>query len=341
VIINASDPLSIDRAVRALAAGRAVVLPTETVYGLAADATNGEAVAGIFALKGRPQFNPLICHVDSVAMARQLADCDQRAETLMANFWPGPLTLVLPRSAHCPVHPLATAGLDTIAIRQPAGVAAQVIAALGKPLAAPSANISGRLSTTRAGDVAAQFSGHGLLADDDLLIVDAGPCPVGVESTIVSLVGETPVLLRPGGIGADELAAALGTPVETASKDAAVTAPGMLASHYAPRAPLRLDVAEIRPGEACLAFGSDPLPGAEHAIASANLSPAGDLRQAAAALFAALADLDAHKPVAIAVAPIPRQGLGVAINDRLARAAAPRPASSSDISSDNAGQNDT
>ncbi len=329
LIINASDPLSIERAVAALGRGETVVLPTETVYGLAADATNGEAVARIFERKGRPRFNPLICHVDGQAMARKLAACDDRAGVLMTRFWPGPLTLVLPRAPACPVHPLATAGLASIAIRQPDGVAARVISAFGNPLAAPSANLSGRLSTTRAGDAAAQFD------DEDLLILDDGPCPVGVESTIVGLTGDTPQLLRAGGIPADTLAQALATaleappemPAEAAAAGEAVPAPGMLASHYAPRAPLRRGAERVRPGEALLAFGPVSPAGAEQAVARRNLSPAGDLREAAAALYSALADLDAADPVAIAVAPVPDYGLGAAINDRLARAAAPRPGS--------------
>ena len=213
-----------------------------------------------------------------------------------------------------------TAGLETIAIRQPAGVAATVIGKLGRPLAAPSANLSGRLSTTRAEDAAAQFD------DDNLLILDDGPSPVGVESTIIGLTGDAALLLRPGGVTAEAVGDVLGTRPLQPAPGGTVTAPGMLESHYAPASPVRPDANSVRAGEALLAFGPAPVAGAEHALAIRNLSPAGDLREAAAALFCALAELDRLCPAAIAVAPIPRTGLGAAINDRLARAAAPGPA---------------
>jgi L-threonylcarbamoyladenylate synthase len=275
-------------------------------------------VAGIFEAKGRPRFNPLICHVDGLAMAERLARFDARARRLAEAFWPGPLTLVLPLKAGAPVHPLVTAGLGTLALRAPRGPAGELIARFGGALAAPSANRSGRLSPTRAEHVSAE------LGDAVAIIVDAGPCAVGLESTIVALDGPRPRLLRPGGIAAEAVEAALGEALERPGVGAAVAAPGMLASHYAPRARLRLDAERVEPGEALLAFGPDLPAGAENAVAVRNLSPAGDLAEAAANLFAHLAEIDAIGPILIAVAPIPRHGLGEAITDRLARAAAPR-----------------
>lgn len=315
----AQDQEALAEAVAALRAGRLVALPTETVYGLAADATDGAAVARIFAAKGRPRFNPLICHVDSLAMAEAHGVLDGRARLLAQRFWPGPLTLVVPKRAGSDVHPLVAAGLDTIALRAPRGLAQRVIAALGRPLAAPSANLSGRISATRAEHVAEQ------LGSAVAVIVDAGPCPVGLESTIVALDGARPRLLRPGGLAAAEIEAALGETLERPGAGAAIAAPGMLASHYAPRLPVRLDARAVRPGEALLAFGAPLPPGADRAAAVRNLSPAGDLIEAAANLFSHLAELDASAAAAIAAVPIPRHGLGEAINDRLARAAAPRP----------------
>jgi L-threonylcarbamoyladenylate synthase len=302
-----------------LARGGLVAFPTETVYGLGADATNGAAVARLYAAKGRPRFNPLIAHVADAAVARALGVFDAAAETLAA-FWPGPLTLVLPRTPHCPVSELATAGLDTIAVRVPDHpVARDLLAALGKPVVAPSANRSGHVSPTEALHVFAD------LASRVDLILDGGACSVGVESTIVACLGGTPVMLRPGGLPRAAIEHALGSrlvdaPKHTAADDEAPLAPGMLASHYAPTAPLRLDATHVAAGEALLAFGP-PLPGAERLL---NLSPSGDLVEAAANLFAHLRALDAMGADAIAVMPVPRHGLGEAINDRLARAAAPR-----------------
>jgi len=302
----------------ALRAGALVALPTETVYGLAADAVNGEAVARIFAAKGRPRFNPLICHVTGVGMARRYGELDGRAETLAKAFWPGPLTIVVPLAPGAPVHPLVTAGLPSVAIRAPRGPAQALIAAYGGALAAPSANKSGRLSPTRAEHVAEQ------LGDEVALLLDGGPCEVGLESTIVALTGERPKLLRPGAIAAETIEAALGETLERAAFGEAIAAPGMLASHYAPLLPLRLDATALEPGEALLAFGSAEMSGADRAVAARNLSPAGDLIEAAANLFAHMAELDRSGAERIAVAPIPRHGLGEAINDRLRRAAAPR-----------------
>jgi L-threonylcarbamoyladenylate synthase len=303
-------------AVRVLGSGALVAFPTETVYGLGADATNGEAVARLYAAKGRPRFNPLIAHVADIAAARKLARFDADAETLARTFWPGPLTLVLPKAGGCPVSELATAGLDTIAVRVPAHpVAHDILAAFGKPVVAPSANRSGHVSPTTAAHVAADLDGR---VD---LIVDGGPTRVGVESTIVACLG-TPTLLRPGGLPRADIERVLGRPLADAapSTDEAPLAPGMLSSHYAPRTPLRLNAVAARPGEALLAFGPD-MPQTAYTL---NLSPSADLVEAAANLFSHLRALDAGGHASIAVMPIPTEGLGEAINDRLARAAVPR-----------------
>lgn len=308
----------IAEAVATLRRGKLVALPTETVYGLAADASNGEAVARIFAAKGRPRFNPLICHVADRAMAARYGDLDVRAEGLAERFWPGPLTLVAPLVAGAPVHALATAGLSTVALRAPRGPAKAVIEAFEGALAAPSANRSGRLSPTRAEHVIEQ------LGDKVALVIDAGPCEVGLESTIVALAGDTARLLRPGGVPARAIEEALGAKLERAEAGDPVTAPGMLASHYAPRVPVRLNATDVAPSEALLAFGDASVRGAEKVVAMRNLSPKADLIEAAANLFASLADLDRSGASAIAVTPIPRHGIGEAINDRLERAAAAR-----------------
>jgi L-threonylcarbamoyladenylate synthase len=293
-------------------------MPTETVYGLAADATNPRAVAGIFAAKGRPSFNPLIVHVASVAGAREIALLTPEAERLAETFWPGPLTLVLPRRPGSAIADLAVAGLPTVAVRVPAHpVARALLAAFGGPLAAPSANRSGHVSATTAQHVAAD------IGSAVAVIIDAGPAPIGLESTIVGLDGLHPTLLRAGGVNRIAIEAVLCLRLAMPEIDpAAPLAPGMLASHYAPSASLRLDATFVQPGEALLAFG--PLPkDAGNAVAIANLSESGDLTEAAANLFAALRALDGKAKV-IAVAPIPNEGLGEAINDRLRRAAAPR-----------------
>lgn len=301
-----------------LAEGGLVAFPTETVYGLGADATNAEAIARLYLAKGRPSFNPLIAHVGDLAAARRIAWFDANAEKLAAKFWPGPLTLVLPRTADCPVAELATAGLETIAVRIPAHpVAHDILASFGKPVVAPSANISGHVSPTTAQHVEADLGGR---ID---LIVDGGPANVGLESTIVGCF-ETPLLLRPGGLARSEIEAALGGRLaELQHADATVQplAPGMLASHYAPRSPVRLNATTIEPGEALLAFGSSAVAGVDKAAAVLNLSRRGDLVEAAANLFRHLRELDARGALQIAVMPIPNQGLGEAINDRLRRAA--------------------
>lgn len=316
------DDDAVSRAVDVLRRGGLVAIPTETVYGLAADATHGEGVAGIFAAKGRPQFNPLIAHVSGIAMAERHVSFDPLSRKLAETFWPGPLTLVLPlravQDADHPIHPLVTAGLPTLAVRMPQGRMRDVITELGHPVAAPSANRSGRISPTSAEAVAGDLAGR---ID---LILDGGPCGVGVESTIVKVEGETVRLLRPGGIAADEIEAAIGHRLERSEHAAAIQAPGMMESHYAPDAAMRLAVDAVRPGEALLAFGPARVAGAGQAAAMLNLSPTGDLREAAANLFDHMRRLDAAGAATIAVEPIPQQGLGEAINDRLKRAAAPR-----------------
>jgi L-threonylcarbamoyladenylate synthase len=305
-------------AVEALTAGELVGMPTETVYGLAADAANGVAIARVFAAKARPQFNPLIVHAGSLADAEEVVLFGELARRLAAAFWPGPFTMVLPKRAGAPIADLATAGLDTVAIRVPAHpVARELIDRFGAPLAAPSANRSGRVSPTTAAHVDAD------LGDAVACILDAGPCPVGVESTIVRPTDAEAVLLRPGGVSREAIEEVVGRRLASPAEQSTVTAPGMLASHYAPKSALRLDATKVRPGETLLAFGKTLPENAESAVATINLAPSGDLAEAAANLFSALRTLD-EKGTAIAVMPIPDAGLGEAINDRLRRAAAPR-----------------
>lgn len=307
------SPPGLIRAADILRAGGLVAFPTETVYGLGGDARSDHAVARIFDAKGRPRFNPLIVHVPDLATARRYAQFDARAEAIAAAFWPGPLTLVLPLREDAGLSPLVTAGLDTVAIRVPAhGAARALLAAFDGPLAAPSANPSGKVSPTRADHVAAGLTGR---ID---AIVNGGACAVGLESTILGLVGE-PRLLRPGGIPTEALEAALGHPLATGGSAEKPSAPGQLASHYAPTAALRLNVTEPKQGETWVGFG--PCNGA-----ALSLSPAGDLVEAAANLFHILREADRIAgPAGIAFAPVPNTGLGRAINDRLTRAAAPRP----------------
>jgi len=312
-ILDRSDS-SVARAAEALKRGELVGLPTETVYGLAGDATDDRAVAGIFAAKGRPQFNPLIVHVATVEAARRLVAFDPRAEALAARFWPGPLTMVLPRRPDCGISLLCSAGLNSLAVRLPAHpVARAVIEAAGRPLAAPSANPSGRLSPTQAEHVAQSLGGR--LA----LVIDGGPATVGLESTVVDLTGPATVLLRQGGLSEEELSAVVG-PLEHATADSPIKSPGMLASHYAPRLPLRLHASNVAKDEALLAFGPTVPEGAHTVL---NLSPTGDLVEAASHLFDYLHRLDASGARAIAAMPVPERGLGRAINDRLRRAAVP------------------
>jgi L-threonylcarbamoyladenylate synthase len=320
--IRRANDAAIAEAARVLRVGGLVAFPTETVYGLGADAADAAAVARLYAAKGRPTFNPLIAHVRDAGAARAIALFEADAETLARAFWPGPLTLVLPQRPACPVAALATAGLDTIALRVPASAVAQdLLAAFGGPIVAPSANRSGHVSPTRAEHVVADLAGR---VD---VILDGGPTEAGLESTIVSCLGGAPALLRPGALAREEIEAVLGRPLATAppAEGEAPAAPGQLASHYAPRAQLRLDAKKALPGEALLAFGAAPADGAPADAAPVlNLSPAGDLVEAAANLFAYLRRLDESGARTIAVMPIPHESLGEAINDRLRRAAAPR-----------------
>jgi L-threonylcarbamoyladenylate synthase len=320
-VLSAADAATIGEAARCLAAGGLVAFPTETVYGLGADAGNGRAIARLYEAKGRPAFNPLIAHVPGAAAARALARFDGDATRLAETFWPGPLTLVLPKAEGCPVAELATAGLDTIAVRVPNHPVAQsILAAFGKPIVAPSANRSGHVSPTTAAHVLADLRGR---VD---LIVDGGATPVGIESTIVACVGEA-ALLRPGGLPREDIERALGRPPARAphrgeaAPDNAPAAPGMLPSHYAPRTPLRLNATQVAPGEALLAFGPELAAGANQAARVLNLSARGDLIEAAANLFSHLRSLDGVGASRIAAMPVPHGGLGEAINDRLARAA--------------------
>src|SRR6266849_1417119 len=272
-----ADAAAAAAAARVLAEGGLVAFPTETVYGLGADATNGAAVARLYAAKGRPRFNPLIVHVLDLAAAHRLAQFDDAATRLAAAFWPGPLSLVLPKAPHCPVADLATAGLDTVAVRMPDHpVARALIEALGRPVVAPSANRSGHVSPTSAGHVAADLGGR------IGLIVDGGPTSVGVESTIVACLSGRATLLRPGGVPREAIEKVLSGPIGDAAgtRAEAPSAPGMLASHYAPRTRLRLDADTLAPGEALLAFGTELPRGATHATAMLNLSPTGDLVEA-------------------------------------------------------------
>ena len=313
--VVAADDDSIAAAARLLVAGELVAFPTETVYGLGGDASNGRAVARIFEVKGRPRFNPLITHFPDADSARAEVVFDRRAERLAERFWPGALTLVLPRRPGGAVSMLASAGLGSLAVRVPHHtVAHALLAACGRPIAAPSANASGKISPTTAEHVARS------LGMKVAMILDGGRCPVGIESTVLDLTGPAPVLLRPGGVTAEELADAIGPLVAPAAADAgAPKSPGMLASHYAPELPLRLDAKDVQPREALLAFGVCTIAGA---AAVENLSPSGDLVEAAANFFAMLRSLDRPGLAGIAVMPIPDRGLGRAINDRLQRAAA-------------------
>ena len=306
-----------------LAEGSLVAFPTETVYGLGADAANAAAIARLYQAKGRPAFNPLIAHVGDLVAARKIARFDAVATALAERFWPGPLTLVLPKAQNCPVADLATAGLDTVAIRVPAHpVARDILRAFGRAVVAPSANLSGHVSPTTAEHV------QGDLAGRIDLIVDGGAVEVGVESTIVGCF-DAPMLLRPGGLPRAEIERVIGRPLarppeDVESDSGQPLAPGMLASHYAPRSRVRLDAARIDPGEALLAFGPDKISGVDSAVTVLNLSERGDLTEAAANLFGHLRALDGQGVHTIAVMPVPDEGLGEAINDRLRRAAVGR-----------------
>lgn len=305
---------SIEIAAEALRRGELVAFPTETVYGLGGDATNDRAVARIFEAKGRPRFNPLIAHLPDKAAAESFVTFNDAAVALAARFWPGALTLVLPRKKNCGLSRLLSAGLSTAAVRVPAHEDAhRLLQAAGVPVAAPSANRSGRLSPTTAAHVADD------LGDAVAVILDGGPCSIGLESTVLDLSGPRRAILRQGGLAQEDIEQALGEKIMVAgSDDAAPKSPGMLTSHYAPSRPVRLDAAEARPGEALLGFGS----GCGNAVL--NLSESGDLVEAAANLFAYLHELDSPDYTGIAIVPIPETGIGRAINDRLRRAAADR-----------------
>jgi L-threonylcarbamoyladenylate synthase len=342
--VLAANKAAIAAAARVLAQGSLVAFPTETVYGLGADAENGEAVARLYDAKGRPSFNPLITHVADIAAAQRLAVFITAAERLAEKFWPGPLTLVLRKRNLCRVAELATAGLDTIALRVPSHpIAQRILAEFGRPVVAPSANRSGHVSPTTAAHVLSDLRGR------IELIVDGGATPMGLESTIIACLGE-PALLRAGALtraeieqvvnlpspspNAEDIArsrrrAGYGKGVQPPAEAEALIAPGQMSSHYAPHARLRLDAREVGSNEALLAFGSSHIEGADSAVMTLNLSPRGDLIEAAANFFSYLRALDASAAATIAVMPVPRTGLGEAINDRLARAAVPRSVASS------------
>jgi L-threonylcarbamoyladenylate synthase len=315
-----ANEAAVATAARCLREGGLVAFPTETVYGLGADAANPAAITRLYQAKGRPSFNPLIAHAGDIAAAMRIARFDATATTLAEAFWPGPLTLVLPKTRDCAVADLATAGLDTVAIRVPAHPVAQaILRAFGGPVVAPSANLSGHVSPTSAEHVHSDLKGR---ID---LIIDGGAVEVGVESTIVGCF-DAPILLRPGGLPRGEIERVLGRTLVQPPQDAdndpgQPLAPGMLASHYAPRTPVRLNAERIETGEALLAFGPGLVAGMDAAAAVMNLSARGDLNEAAANLFGYLRTLDTKGARAIAVMPVPHHGLGEAINDRLRRAA--------------------
>jgi len=311
--IKPSSAASLQEASALIRAGKLVAFPTETVYGLGADATSDEAVAKIFSAKGRPSFNPLIVHLPDIETAKKYVEFNEKSIKLASLFWPGALTMVLPRKKDCPISKLASAGLDTLAVRIPANkLALDLLTICERPLAAPSANPSGQISPTRAQHVADG------LGDKVGLILDGDACKIGVESTVVGFSDNNVVLLRPGGVTREQLEAACPS-VTSPSSDSKITSPGMLLSHYAPSCPVRLNATSKDDGEAFLGFGRE-----FDAISTINLSVNGDLREATANLFSAFHLLDEQGYKSIAVAPIPEIGLGVAINDRLRRAAAPR-----------------
>ena len=323
--LAAADAGTIEDAAAILRAGGLVAFPTETVYGLGANARDGKAVAKIFAAKGRPQFNPVIVHVADMAAAEQLVVMNDAARTVAKTFWPGPLTLILPRRPDCAVSELCSAGLPTLAVRVPSHpVARDLLLAAGVPLAAPSANKSGSISPTTPALVA-----RSLGADVDMILA-AGPCKVGLESTVLDLSGDVPVVLRPGAVSAEEIGTLLGIDVGYDHGDHdRPKSPGQLLRHYAPSRPLRLNAVDVAPGEALLAFGPDKFMGIRGGGAAKdlpdtalrNLSENRDLHEAAANLFRMIAELDRAEHTAIAVMNVPDTGLGIAINDRLRRAA--------------------
>ncbi len=304
---------NLTRAATFLAQGKLVGMPTETVYGLAGDATNDRAVADIFAVKGRPEFNPLICHVTGAEMARNYVLWNDMAQRLSDAFWPGPLTMILLRTPNCPASLLASAGLDSLAVRSANHtVANRLITMLGRGVCAPSANRSGRVSPTTAQHVSDEFT-----SEQISMILDGGSCAIGIESTVIHVGDNNPVILRAGSITAEEISVCLNRPVAYGS-DTKILSPGQLASHYAPSIPVRLNVMDPRADEALLSFGNKIPTGAKTVM---HLSKRGDLKEAAANLFAMMRALDTSDHHAIAVMPIPQTGIGIAINDRLKRAA--------------------
>ncbi len=314
--IETATPASIARAAKALADGELVAFPTETVYGLGADATNADAVARVYEVKGRPRFNPLIAHVSNREMADVHGEFDLTATALADAFWPGPLTVVLPRRGVSRICDLVSAGLDTIAVRVPSGEVAQdLLHAANCPIAAPSANRAGHVSPTTAQHVADD------LGADVNIILDGGATAHGLESTVIDCSGPQPLLLRPGVISRTEIEGVLGRKLGKPLQNNQPASPGQLASHYAPNTKVRLNAHDVLPGEALLAFGKNT---PETNGPCINLSPSGDLREAAIGFFSALRTLDTTGCETIAVMPIPDEGLGEAINDRLLRAAAPR-----------------
>jgi L-threonylcarbamoyladenylate synthase len=308
-----ATPETISKAAQALAQGEIVAFPTETVYGLGANALDARAVAKVFAAKERPRFNPLIVHVPGIAAAERYAIMTNTARRLAEAFWPGPLSLVLKKRRGSGIADLVSAGLDTIALRAPAHPVAQaLLAESALPIAAPSANRSGRVSPTTAAHVKAE------LGELPAMILDGGPCQLGIESTVLSAIGPEPGLLRPGALPREAIELVLGAPLATAQANHRGASPGQLETHYAPSTKLRLGATAVHPDEALLAFGPDIPQGAR---VSVNLSVSGNLEEAATRLFAALRELDQASATAIAVMPIPAYGLGEAINDRLQRAA--------------------
>ena len=308
-----ATPDAIRRAAQALARGEIVAFPTETVYGLAANALDPRAVAKVFTAKERPRFNPLIVHVQGLPEAGEYGLVNEAARKLASAFWPGPLTLVMKRRSTCGIADLVSAGLDTIALRAPAHPVAQaLLAKAALPLAGPSANRSGRISPTAAAHVEAE------LGDRPAMIIDGGPSPLGIESTVVSLVRQEPALLRPGAVPREAIERVLDAPLAAANAAERAASPGQLPAHYAPMTPLRLHAVAVRADEALLAFGGDVPAGARVTV---NLRKSGNLEEAASKLFGALRELDQAGAAAIAVMPIPATGLGEAFNDRLRRAA--------------------
>lgn len=302
----------------ALAEGSAIGIPTETVYGLAADATNRQAVARIYELKRRPSFNPLICHCCDIEMVGDYTRLDPLSEALATSFWPGPLTLVMPSNPVNRLPSITTAGLDTLAVRVPVGFSNRLIKSFGRPLAAPSANLSGRVSATTAQHV------DGYFGSELPVVVDGGPTALGVESTILRVVDGRIELLRPGAVSLEEVESAVGIPVTVPEYSPAIIAPGMLSSHYAPRTPVRLEATDVQRDEVLLTFGARSVRGSDTCVHVFNLSPVGDLAEFAAALYRILDEADRLGASRIAVVPVPGSGIGLAINDRLRRAAAPR-----------------